>query len=113
MTAPAVTQARANQTIAPGARELNIGRQEVLDAILALVALPDWFETQASDSAGQGVVIYVTPRFMHEPTNANRAALEARMGAEAVESFIADGQWLGWRLGITAEGDWQFLVKGD
>jgi hypothetical protein len=22
-------------------------------------------------------------------------------------------QWLGWRLGITADGDWQFFVSGD
>jgi hypothetical protein len=90
-----------------------IGRDEVLRAMLALVALPDWYETAATDAAGQPVAILVTPRFMHEPTAANRAVLEQRLGAAEVEASLADGQWLGWRLGITAEGDWQFFVTGD
>lgn len=90
-----------------------IGRDEVLRAMLALVQLPDWYDTAANDAAGEHVAIFVTPRFMHEPTPANRAALEQRLGAAQVEASIADGQWLGWRLGITAEGDWQFFVTGD
>jgi hypothetical protein len=90
-----------------------IGRDEVLRNLTALVHLPDWYRTMSTDAAGEPVPIYVTPRFMHEPTEANRRVLEARLGAEAVAAGIADGQWLGWRLGITAEGDWQFFVTGD
>lgn len=90
-----------------------IGRDEVVRAILALVALPDWYETAATDAAGQQVAIFVTPRFTHEPTAANRAVLEQGLGAAEVQRSIADGQWLGWRLRITAEGDWQFFVTGD
>jgi hypothetical protein len=90
-----------------------IGREEVLRAMLALVALPDWYETSSTDAAGEQIAIFVTPRFMHEPTSANRAALEQQLSAAEVEASIADGQWLGWRLGITADGDWLFFVKGD
>ena len=90
-----------------------IGRDEVLDHLIALVQLPDWYETVGQLPDGQDVAIHVTPRFMHEPTAANRANLEQQLGREAVEAGIADGQWLGWRLGITAEGDWQFFVSGD
>jgi hypothetical protein len=90
-----------------------IGRDEVLGTLTALVQLPDWYRTTGTDAAGEPVAIYVTPRFMHEPTAANRAVLEAQLGAGAVEAGIADGQWLGWRLGITAAGDWTFFVTGD
>lgn len=34
-------------------------------------------------------------------------------GRSASLAGVADGQWLGWRLGITAEGDWQFFISGD
>jgi hypothetical protein len=90
-----------------------VGRDEVLDHLTALVQLPAWYETVGQLPDGQAVSIHVTPRFMHEPTPANRSILEAQLGAEAVEAGIADGQWLGWRLGITAAGDWQFFVSGD
>jgi len=90
-----------------------IGRDEVLRNLTALVHLPDWYRTMSVDAAGEPVAIYVTPRFMHEPTEENRLVLEERLGAEEVAAGIADGQWLGWRLGITAEGDWQFFVTGD
>jgi hypothetical protein len=90
-----------------------IGREEVLDTLDALVSLPDWYRTTSTDAQGEPVTIYVTPRFMHEPTEANRAVLEARLGAEVVEAAIIDGQWLGWRLGVTAEGDWRFFVTCD
>lgn len=90
------------------------GRDEVLDAIRGLVSLPNWYETESRDSEGDVVAIFVTPRFMHEPSNAeNRRLLEEALGADYVESSIGDGQYLGWRLGVTADGDWQFFVSGD
>jgi hypothetical protein len=89
-----------------------IGRDEVLQTIGALVALPDWYETQG-EVGGEPIAIYVTPRFMHETTDANRRLLEEALGVEAVSASIVDGQWLGWRLGIDAAGDWRFFVTGD
>lgn len=83
-----------------------IGRDEVLDHLTELVQLSDCYETVGQLPGGQAVSIHVTPRFMHAPTAANRATLEEQLGGEAVEAGIADGQCLGWDLGITAEGDW-------
>jgi hypothetical protein len=91
-----------------------IGRDEVFTAINALVGLPNWYETAAQSADGRTVAIFVTPRFMHEPSNAeNRRLLEDAFGFDYVDSSVADGQYLGWRMGITAEGEWQFLVSGD
>ena len=42
-----------------------------------------------------------------------RADLEARYGADRIADWEAAGSYLGWRLGITAEGEWIFLVAGD
>lgn len=91
-----------------------VGRQEVLGAIRGLIGLPNWYETESRDSAGEVVAIFVTPRFMHELSNAeNRRLLEEALGADYVESSVGDGQYLGWRLGVTEDGDWQFFVSGD
>lgn len=84
----------------------------MLQTIGALVALPDWYETEG-EVGGEPIAIYVTPRFMHETTDANRRLLEEALGVEAVRAGIVDGQWLGWRLGIDAAGDWRFFVSGD
>jgi hypothetical protein len=91
-----------------------IGSDEVLAAIIGLVGLPNWYETAAQTASGDVVAIFVTPRFMHEPSNAeNRRLVEEALGAEYVDRAVADGQYLGWRLGITADGDWRFFVAGD
>ena len=42
-----------------------------------------------------------------------RVDLEARYGADRLADWEAAGSYLGWRLGITAEGEWIFLVAGD
>jgi hypothetical protein len=91
-----------------------MGRDEVVDAIRGLISLPNWYETESRDSEGEVIAIYVTPRFMHEPSNAeNRRLLEDALGADYVEASVGDGQYLGWRLGVTADGNWQFFVSGD
>jgi hypothetical protein len=88
-------------------------QQALADLLLGLLAVPDWYETTATAADGSDVPIHVTPRFMHEPTAESRAALEAALGAEYVEANLADGQYLGYRLGISADGDWRFFVTGD
>jgi hypothetical protein len=91
-----------------------LATEEDLPRILTgLLGLPDWYPTQAAGADGADVTIYVTPRFMHDPTDASRAALESALGAEWLELQMVDGQYLGWRIGITAGGDWQFFVQGD
>jgi len=42
-----------------------------------------------------------------------RAELVVRYGADEVDAWERGGAYLGWRLGITDEGDWLFLVSGD
>jgi hypothetical protein len=88
-------------------------QRPLAEILLGLLAVPDWYETTATAADGSEVAIHVTPRFMHEPTPEHRAALEAQLGADYVEAHVADGQYLGYRLGITADGDWQFFVTGD
>jgi hypothetical protein len=91
-----------------------VATREPLDEIIvALVRLPSWYVTPASDGRGGEQPIHVTPRFMHEPTRVNRTSLEQAIGRERVAASIADGQYLGWRIGITTDGDWRFLVSGD
>ncbi|MGH3441696.1 MAG: hypothetical protein ACRDUY_06570 [Nitriliruptorales bacterium] len=54
------------------------------------------------------------PRAQSEDaTDADRQDLYDLFGEETVDGWYADGMYLGWRLGITAEGDWQFFVAGD
>lgn len=42
-----------------------------------------------------------------------RADLVARYGADRLAEWEAAGDYLGWRLGITTDGYWLFLVAGD
>lgn len=42
-----------------------------------------------------------------------RTELVARYGADEVATWERGNAYLGWRLGITDEGDWIFLVSGD
>jgi hypothetical protein len=42
-----------------------------------------------------------------------RGALEEVYGAENVQDWIAAGAYLGWRIGIAADGEWIFLIAGD
>ena len=88
-------------------------RRPLADVLLGLLAVPDWYETTGIGADGAEVALHVTPRFMYEPTAEHRAALEAQLGAEYVEDRVAGEGYLGDRLGITAEGDWQFWVTGD
>jgi len=42
-----------------------------------------------------------------------RAALEERHGADLIAEWEGAGSYLGWRIGITVDGDWIFFVAGD
>jgi hypothetical protein len=45
--------------------------------------------------------------------DSERAALEDRYGAESLAQWEGAGSYLGWRIGITTDGDWLFFVAGD
>jgi hypothetical protein len=36
-----------------------------------------------------------------------------RLVLAIVDAAVADGQYLGWRAGISADGAWRFFVSGD
>jgi hypothetical protein len=42
-----------------------------------------------------------------------RVALVAQYGDDEVTSWLTGGAYLGWLLGVTDEGVWIFLVRGD
>jgi hypothetical protein len=89
-----------------------LNTEEDLPRIMtALLTLPNW-TSRAPDTA-DGLVIHVTPAFMHNPSVANQRALEDALSAEWLDMQMADGQYLGWRIGINEDGDWLFFVQGD
>jgi hypothetical protein len=47
------------------------------------------------------------------PTDADWAALSGLYPADQLTSWREQGQFLGYRVGITPGGDWQFFVAGD
>jgi hypothetical protein len=51
--------------------------------------------------------------YTESPTEEDWAALEGIYSDEEIASFRAAGSYLGYRVGITPEGDWQFFVAGD
>jgi hypothetical protein len=42
-----------------------------------------------------------------------REELEERFGAERLAEWEGAGEYLGWRIGILASGEWIFLIAGD
>jgi hypothetical protein len=85
----------------------------VTGPLAALAAMPDWHRLEDSGREDLDTDLYVSPAFMHDPTDTNRAALEEALGSAYVDASMADGQYLGWRLGIDEEGRWRFFVSGD
>jgi hypothetical protein len=61
---------------------------------------------------GEAVRMVVAPRALHDDDDEAREELISVFGAEA-EGWYADGQYLGWRVGFTGDGDWRFFVSGD
>ena len=46
-------------------------------------------------------------------TDTERPDLDRRFGRESVDAWIGAGAYLGWRVGITDDGTWRFMVAGD
>jgi hypothetical protein len=57
---------------------------------------------------------YVWPSaFAEEPTEADWRALEAMYTGEEIQSFRGFGGYVGLRIGISPDGEWQYFVAGD
>lgn len=73
-----------------------------------------YHQTIASYPDGTEVPIFVTPAVMGEDSTAeDRERLESIFGTETVARWFGDGMYLGWRMGVDADGNWRFLVIGD
>jgi hypothetical protein len=93
-------------------RGLEAEGEPVMATVVKLLDMP--WGTRQTDGATQ----YVWPAAFSYDTWAQipegeREALEAVYSAEELEQFAAAGSYIGWRVGITAEGDWIFFVAGD
>jgi len=57
---------------------------------------------------------WVWPRaYTDAPTDADWAALSGLYSQDEITSWRETGQYLGYRVGITPKGDWQYFVSGD
>lgn len=67
------------------------------------------------DESGDGpeTTTYTWPRAYRGDGPEARQELEEAFGAERVESWYLDGEYLGWRVGIRGDGEWLFYVAGD
>jgi hypothetical protein len=68
-------------------------------------------EVPVTEPDGREIALHVAPRALHEDDDDARQEVLDVFGEEA-EQWFADGQYLGWRMGVTGEGDWRFLVVG-
>lgn len=86
-----------------------------IDVPAQVVALLDLPHT-ASEAEG-GPSIYTWPSAFDRPyeslSSAELVALEAAVGPQVMETYEQTGQYLGYRLGIRADGAWIYLVAGD
>jgi hypothetical protein len=80
------------------------------DVAAVIVELLDGTWAQAADVTVWPELHVRTPFVL---SDAERAAAVARVGADEVDAWIAADAYLGWRLGITDDGTWIFLVSGD
>jgi hypothetical protein len=85
-------------------------RSSERDLIAEMAALLDGPFAQLDD-------IFIWPdlhaRVPFTVADGEREELEERYGAESLAQWEGAGSYLGWRIGITADGEWIFFVAGD
>lgn len=93
--------------------DLEADHSEPITAIVVKLAGLPTYSTVATRPDGTDVDIHVSPRAQSDDATAadDQAVLDAF--GETARNWWADGMYLGWRMGVTADGDWQFLVAGD
>jgi hypothetical protein len=93
------------------------GKMGVLLRLLATDHAVQTFEGDAAEALGSSI-LYVWPAAFardswEEITDKEMADLLTIYTQEELDQIAAFGSYAGWRIGITAEGDWVFFVAGD
>lgn len=83
--------------------------EEVLATLVRLLALPF-----TRSEAGSENPLYAWPSAHREdPTSRDWDLLRGIYDRSEIESFKRTGSYLGYRVGIDADGEWRFFVAGD
>ena len=99
-----------NSTPAAYWRELEEGGQDPLAMLVRTLALPYARDTYDVEPT----VLFVWPSaYSDEATGFDWLALEGLYSDEEIAIYINEGGFMGWRAGITEDGDWRFFVAGD
>ncbi|HUF33921.1 MAG TPA: hypothetical protein VMN58_12015 [Acidimicrobiales bacterium] len=88
-------------------------REEPITAIIVHLTTMSRSKVDTTVADGAAETLYVAPRALHDDDDeAARQEVVDVFGEEA-EEWFGDGQYLGWRLGFTEDGEWRFFVFGD
>jgi len=93
-------------------RRLEAEGEPVMETLVDVFAMT-WRERDV-----EGTTQYVWPAAYAYDTwtqipEGEREQLEALYSDDELDQFEQFGSYIGWRVGITAEGDWLFFVEGD
>ena len=93
-------------------RRLEAEGRPVMETLVELLGMP-WRENTAD-----GTTQYVWPAAFgydgwSDVPEGEREQLRDVYGDEELASFEQFGSYIGWRVGVTADGDWLFFVEGD
>lgn len=91
-------------------RRLEEAGERPLEVLAGLLGLPS---TTAQGDPSLTVWPFAYDRRYESLSSAELTALEEVIGADAMEAYSQTGDYLGWRVGIAADGDWVFYVAGD
>lgn len=92
--------------------------EPLLETLVLTLGLPSRHQTFEDSEAPTNVSFYVWPSAFGydawgEIPGAERDALLELYTQEELDQMAEIGGFIGWRVGITPEGDWQFFVAGD
>lgn len=95
-------------------RALEADEEEVLAALVELVGLPYATDAVMPEEGKGATRIYSWPSAHQEnPTEADWKALEAIYAPAEIAQWRSMGTYLGYRVGISEDGDWIYFVAGD
>jgi hypothetical protein len=86
--------------------------EDQVTAVLVRLTTLTRSTVESTGPDGSPTTLHVAPRALHEDGGVIRQEVVDAFGPEA-EQWWADGQYLGWRLGVTDDGHWWFFVSGD
>lgn len=92
-------------------RDAEENGDELLDILVQLLGMSHGTLDLPGDESGP---LYFWPgAFGAEPTDEQWKEVAALYSAEEIASMKEFGGYIGYRVGITATGDWMFFVAGD